>query len=114
MSITKNCETLVEQTHRKSEKTLEFKMSKPRVTYHFKPPVPNEGSWKIGLTSLQVYKSILTITEENNKFNLDTDPSHEISFVKMKDKLTEVLGFSLISNEGIQHDLLGLDLTKSC
>ena len=30
LSITKNCETLIEQTHRKPEETLEFKMTKPR------------------------------------------------------------------------------------
>ena len=35
LSITKNCETLIEQTHRKAEETLEFKMIKPRETFHF-------------------------------------------------------------------------------
>ena len=39
LSITKNCETLVEQTHRKPEETLEFKMTKPREIFHFKPPI---------------------------------------------------------------------------
>ena len=29
LSITKNCETLIKQTHRKAEKTLVFKMTKP-------------------------------------------------------------------------------------
>ena len=27
-SITKNCETLIEQTHKKAEETLEFKLTK--------------------------------------------------------------------------------------
>ena len=35
LSITKNCQTLIDQTHRKAEKTLEFKMNKPRETFHF-------------------------------------------------------------------------------
>ena len=35
LSITKNCETLVQQTHRKPEETLEFKMLKARETFHF-------------------------------------------------------------------------------
>ena len=39
LSITKNCETLIKQTHRKAEETLEFKMVKPRGTIHFNPPV---------------------------------------------------------------------------
>ena len=30
LSLTKNCEKLVDQTHRKPEETLEFKMLKPR------------------------------------------------------------------------------------
>ena len=34
LSITKNCETLIEQTHRKAEETLEFKINKPRETSH--------------------------------------------------------------------------------
>ena len=34
-SITKNCETLIDQTHRKPEETLEFKMNKSKETFHF-------------------------------------------------------------------------------
>ena len=39
LSITKNCEILIKQTHRKPEETLEFKMIKPRETFHFNPPI---------------------------------------------------------------------------
>ena len=42
ISITKNCETLIEQTHRKPEETLEFKVNNPRDTFHFNPPVEVE------------------------------------------------------------------------
>ena len=35
LSITKNCETLIRQTHTKPQETLEFKMTKPRETFHF-------------------------------------------------------------------------------
>ena len=59
LSITKNCETLIEQTHRKAEETLEFKMNQPRKTFHFKPSIQITGDWMIGLTSLEVYNSIL-------------------------------------------------------
>ena len=68
LSITKNSETLNEQTHRKEEETLEYKMIKPRETFHFKPPIQVKGHWMIGLTNLEVYNSIFNITEENNKF----------------------------------------------
>ena len=37
LSITENCEKMVEQTHRKPEETLEFKMLKPRETFQFNP-----------------------------------------------------------------------------
>ena len=67
-SITKNCETLIDQTHRKAEETLEFKMIKPRETFHFKPPIQIQGSWMLGLVDLEVYNSIYNIT--NNKFQL--------------------------------------------
>ena len=39
LSITINCETLIEQTHKKPEQTLEFKMIKPRKTFHFNTPI---------------------------------------------------------------------------
>ena len=55
LSINKNCETPIEQTHRKTEETLEFKMTKPREIFHFNPPVSIKGSWRVGLVSLEVY-----------------------------------------------------------
>ena len=44
LSITKNCETHIEQTHRKAEETLEFKMNKPGETFRFNPPISVEES----------------------------------------------------------------------
>ena len=51
--ITRNCVTLFAQTHRKAE-TLEFELNKPRETFHFNRSISIEGSWMIGLTSLEV------------------------------------------------------------
>ena len=69
LSITKNCELLIEQTNRKAEKkTFEVKLTKPRETIHFKPPIAIEGSSTVGLVSLQVYISIINIAEENKNF----------------------------------------------
>ena len=42
LPITKNCETLIQQTHKKAEESLEFKMIKPRETLHFNPPISIE------------------------------------------------------------------------
>ena len=55
LSKTKNCETLVEQTHTKPQETIDFKMIKPRETFHFNPPIQFKGDWMIGLTDLEVY-----------------------------------------------------------
>ena len=70
LSITKNCETLIEQTHREAEATLDFKTIQSKQTFLFKPPIPIEGSGMIGLTDLEIYNSIFNITEEKNKFEL--------------------------------------------
>ena len=64
LSITKNCETLIKQTHRKPEETLEFKMIKPRETFNFNPPIQVKEDWMVGLVNLEVYNSIFNITEE--------------------------------------------------
>ena len=53
LSITKNSETLIKQTHRKAE----FKLTKPKQTFHFKPflNLGLDSNWMIGLISLEVY-----------------------------------------------------------
>ena len=77
LSITKSCETLIQQTRRKPEETLEFKMIKPREIFHFTPPVQSKGDWMIGLTDLEVYNSIFNITEGNNKLQLYKFPDEK-------------------------------------
>ena len=44
LSITKNCETRIEQTHTKPQETLEFKMIKQRQIFHFNPPIQLIGN----------------------------------------------------------------------
>ena len=39
-------------------------MIQSKQTFHFKPSIPIEGSWMVGLTDLEVYNSIFNITEE--------------------------------------------------
>ena len=99
LSISKNSEILIAQTHRKAEETLEYKMNDARETFHFKPSVQIQGSWMIGLTSLEVYHSILNKTEGNNKFELYRDTSHKFGFLELKDELEEILNISHISQE---------------
>ena len=107
LSITKNCETLIEQTHRKAEETLEFKMTKPKEKFHFKPPIQIKRDWMIGLVDLEVYNSIFNITEENNKFELYRDSSNKFGFLDLKPELEEILNISHITNEHLDDEVLG-------
>ena len=106
LSITKNCETLIEQTHRKPEETLEVKMLKSRETFHFKPPIHTRGSWMLGLIDLEVYNSIFNITKENNKFELYTDTFDELSFPELKDELEEILNIPEITDDHLEDETL--------
>ena len=53
LPITKKCQMLFEQTHTKPEDTLEFKMTKPRETFHFNPPVEIKEDWMISFTDVE-------------------------------------------------------------
>ena len=107
LSITKNCQTLIKQTHRKAEETLEFKMIKQRETFHFKPPNSMIGEWMLGLTDLEVYNSIFNITEENNKFEIYRDMSDKFGFLELKDELEEILDISHITDDHLNDEILG-------
>ena len=92
-AITKNCQTLINQTHRKAEEALEFQLTKSRETFSIKPSInPGLDSIRmVGLTSLEVYKFIFIITEENNNFEIYTDTFDEFSFTEIKDELEQIL-----------------------
>ena len=110
LSITKNCETLIEQTHRKPEETLEFKMLKSKETFHFKPPIQIKGDWMIGLTDLEVYNSIFNITEDNNKFKLYKFPDEKaggVTYEKVRDEIEKNLDIEDITAADLQDDIIG-------
>ena len=97
LSITKNCETLIEQTHRKMEKTLDFKMIKPRETFHFKPSIQIKGDWMIELTDLELYNSSFNINETNNKFKFFKFPDEKsggVTYEKVRDEIEKDLDIS--------------------
>ena len=72
LSITKNCQTFIEQTHKKAEETLEIKLIKSKQTFDSNQPVEGKDNWMIGFLRLGVYNSILLKKEENNKLELYT------------------------------------------
>ena len=105
LSITKNCETLIKQTHTKPEEVLEFKMIKPKETFHFNPPIQVKEDWMLGLIYLEVYNSIFNITEENNKFELYKFPDEKrdgISYTKVRDEIEKDLDIEDITAADLQ------------
>ena len=106
LSITKNCEKLVAQTHKKPEETLEFKMIKPKETFHFNPPIQVKEDWMLGLIDLEVYNSFFNITKENNKFELYTDTFDEYSFEELKDEVEEILNIPEITDDHLEDETL--------
>ena len=116
LSITEICETLIEQTHRKAEETLEFKMTKPRETFHFNPPIQIKGDWVIGLTGLEVCYSIYNITEENYKFEFYKSPDAKIggvSYEKVKDEIEKDLDVSDITTTDLQDKIIAPNIIKN-
>ena len=111
LSTIKNCETLIEQTHRKAEETSEFELTKLREIFLFTPPIQIIGDWSIGLTNLQVYNSIFNTTEENNKIELykkfPNAKSSRVSFEKIRDEKEKDLKFKDITATDLQDDIIG-------
>ena len=87
LSIIKNCETLIKQTHTKPQETLDFKLTIPKGTFSFKPSLylGHDSNWMVGLTSLEVYNSIFNIQGENKKFERYTYNFEVFSFAELKD-----------------------------
>ena len=109
LSFTKNCETLAKQAPRKPEETLEFKMIKPRETFHLNPPIQINGDCMIGLINLEVYNSIFNITEENIKFELYKFPdekSDTITYEKVRHEIERDLDISDITDDDSQDGII--------
>ena len=111
LSITKSCETLVEQTRRKAEETLKLKMTKPRETFLFNPPIQVKEDWMLGSVDLEVYNYIFIITEEINKFEFYKYPdgkSVSVSSGRVKNEIEEDLYISDITATDLQDELLSI------
>ena len=91
--------------------TLDFKMIKPRETFHFNPSIHIKGEWMLGLTDLEVYNSIFNITKEIIKFELYT--SDEFSFEELKDELEEFLIIPNITDDLLEDKTMGPRIIKT-
>ena len=75
--IKKHTDTLIENTKKKAQETLEFKMTKQKQTFSFNPPINllQEGRWLLGVSSFECTNSVFNITNENKSFSIIV-PSH--------------------------------------
>ena len=107
-SITKNCETLIKQTHTKPEIMLEFRMVKPRETFHFNLPIQVRKDWMLGIVDLEVYNSSLDITKENNNLKLYRFPDEKrgrVSYEKVRDEIERDLDISDFTATNLQDEI---------
>ena len=81
---------------KKPHELLKLKRIKSREIFLFKPPIPIESSYVIGLTSLEVYNSIFNINTKNNKFELYTDTFDEFHLRNQKKNLKKALVFQIL------------------
>ena len=109
LPIAKNCETLVKKTHTNAQEMLEFKMIKPRETFHFNPLIQIKCDWMIGLTDLEVNNSISNINTTNNKFKLYKFPDAKaggVSYEKVSDEIERNLDISDITSSDLQDEII--------
>ena len=113
LSVTRNCETFIKQTHTKPQESLEFKLTQSSKTFSSKPPIPIEQCWMLGVTSLEVYNYTFNIAEENNKIELYTDTSDEFPFIELKDEHEQIRSISETTPKHLQHEILGPGIIKA-
>ena len=72
LPITKNCETVTNQTITKAQETLEYKMKKQMQTFSFNPSINlvEEGKCLLAVNSFECTNSVYDITDENNSFSI--------------------------------------------
>ena len=66
----------------------------------------------IGLTNLEVYTSVVNITEQKNKFELYTDFCNVCTFMELRDELEETFNIEEVTPEHLQDDKIGALINK--
>ena len=70
LNIAKSNLDIVENTLSKPQETLEFKMTKQKESFSYDVPLELPEKWMMGVTSLEVYNSVYSITNKNNSFQI--------------------------------------------
>ena len=101
----KYTDTLIKETKKKPQETLEFKMTQGKQMFSFNPPINlvEDGKWLVGVSSFECMNSLSIITDKNNSFSI-TIPGHWESKSAEKaidelEKLLELKSLELHVNE---------------
>ena len=72
LPITKNCETVTNQTITKAQETLEYKKKKQMQTFSFNPSkkLVEEGKCLLAVSSFECTNSVYDKTDENISFSI--------------------------------------------
>ena len=62
LNIAKSNQEIVENSHSKPLETLEFKMTKQKESFSFDVPLELKEQWMMGVTNLEVYNTVYSIT----------------------------------------------------
>ena len=82
--IKKHTDTLIENTRKRPQGTLEFKMNKQMQMFSFNPPINllEEGKWLLAVSSFECTNSVFNITNENNSFSIIIPGHYETEFAE--------------------------------
>ena len=77
LSIKKHIDTLIEQTIKRAQKSLEYKINEQRQLFSFIAPkyLVEEEKWLLAVRSLEVTNSVFNITSTNKSLSI-TIPGH--------------------------------------
>ena len=92
--IKKHTDTLIEQTKRTPQETLEFKMNRQMQIFSFNPPINlvEVGKWLLAVSSLECTNSVFIIFNENNSFSIIIPGQYQTKFAeKTIDELNKLL-----------------------
>ena len=92
--IKKYTDTLIEQTKRTPQETLEFKMNRQMQIFSFNPPINlvEVGKWLLAVSSLECTNSVFIIFNENNSFSIIIPGQYQTKFAeKTIDELNKLL-----------------------
>ena len=82
--IKKHRDTLIQQTGKKPQETLQFKINKQMQTFSFNPPINllEQEKGLLAVSSFECTNSVFNITNENNSFSINIPGHYQTEFAE--------------------------------